>query len=251
MQGHLQRFGVGTEERLLLGGGGDDVHEIAVRREVALAHHRRDRDLQVDVSEQRDVVVVLVGVVGRGKRRGQTDDERRTTRRAEPREQGGHHERPVVEQVMALVEDHRFDPDVDEPIDQLTGVRVQRRHERLGVVSRERAPQGTGAGPDAAPVRGRVARRERVEPARGLAGRARVGLQFVEPAPPGETGERVGGVDDADRLVGQRGEDGRGLGVVGDGGGVGREPPGGRNPLRADRHGRGEHHRASAPAHRQ
>ncbi len=80
------------EERALLVGRFDRVHELAVGRQIALAHHRGDGDLEVDLAEQRDVVVVLVRVVGRGERGGETDDEGLPPRGADAGDERRHDE---------------------------------------------------------------------------------------------------------------------------------------------------------------
>ncbi len=103
--------------------------ELLVRRQPALAHQGRRRDLQVDPAEQRPVQLRLLRrhQVRRG--RGEPDDPRRVELPDHRLQQAA----PQLEQVVALVEDQRPRAAVAEPGDQLAPVRMQQRQHPVAV----------------------------------------------------------------------------------------------------------------------
>ncbi len=102
-------------------GRGDPPREVAERGEIALLDDRRGRDLEVDVAEQRRVVLELVGVLERRERGGEPDD----VGVLEPRNQCAQDDRPVIEQVMTLVEDDGAHTRGRDAVDEGASVRVE------------------------------------------------------------------------------------------------------------------------------
>lgn len=104
-------------------GGLDEVDEVTPRREVALFDDRGRGDLEVDVAEKSGVVVVGGRVIGIRGRCGEPDH--RGVRQSV--DERADHQRPVVEQMVALVEHDRGHVEVDQRIDERTSVGVQER----------------------------------------------------------------------------------------------------------------------------
>jgi hypothetical protein len=129
------------EIRLLGVGWGDPPGVVAEGGEIALLDDSRGGDLEVDVAEQRGVVLVLLGVIRRGQRCGEPDD----VRQIEAGDQGAQDNRPVIEQVMALVEDDRAHARGDDPVDKRTGVGMEVRVDGRPIGGQELSPDALDA----------------------------------------------------------------------------------------------------------
>ena len=223
-------------------------HMVAVGREMTLLHHGRGRHLEVDLAEQLRVVVELGAVCDVRQGGRESDHEAAPAALADRADEVGDDERPVIQQMMALVEDDGVDPGVHDPLQERDRVRMQHARDRLWPLPREPAPDPLHPPAQAGAVLRRVVDRELREPRlrRGL--RAAAVHEFVRPPRAGERLERRPVARDAERLVGQRGQVADAQRIRRHRRGIGSERFRGARPLLADRRVRGEHERASALA---
>ncbi len=235
----MQQLFVPVDEGQLLRGRRGEAHVIAVGREVALLDDGRRGHLVVDISEKTRVILVLGLIFRRGQGGGQPDDQAFLAALPDASDQVGAHESPVVEQVVAFVEDDRANPVFHERIDCGDRVRMQHPRDLLGALPGELLANPTHAAADAAAELPRMGDGQLGEPCRGIRLGATRGHEFFFPQRTGEVleGFRIAG--HAQSLVRQGGQL-RGF-ILRDQGRITGEIGCRSGPLPADRHRRGQH----------
>src|SRR5699024_6881292 len=138
--------------------------------------------------------------------------------------------------MVALIEDDRAYPVLDQPVHELPGIGVQDPLEPGGVFPHQIPPDGPRPAPDSSPVGPAVPVGQFPDPAPGVRLGAAAGNEFVHPLFIGEISERILVGDHAEHLIGQRSEvtqllrfftDGRAGGVGAGGVGAGGVGAGG------------------------
>src|SRR5699024_11182095 len=138
--------------------------------------------------------------------------------------------------MVALIEDDRAYPVLDQPVHELTGIGVQDPLEPGGVFPHQIPPDGPRPAPDSSPVGPAVPVGQFLDPPPGVRLGAAAGNEFGHPLFIGEISERILVGDHAEHLIGQRSEvtqllrfftDGRAGGVRAGGGGAGGAGAGG------------------------
>ncbi len=218
--------------------------QIAEWGEITLLDDRRGRDLEVDIAEQRGVVLELVRVLERRERGGEPDD----VGAVEPRDQGAQDDRPVVEEVMTLVQDHRADTRGGDAVDEGASVRVEIVVGRRAVSGQQVVPDPLDALPELIRIGVGVGLGHAPDAFAGsirVLGSDHLPRQFLDPRRDGQITERVRrGVGGRDDLIGQGGDRSESSRIAAaDGRRVRREHLELLEPLALDRRRRGEDHR--------
>ncbi len=217
--------------------GLDEVDQVAVGGQVAFLDHRRGGNFKIHVAEQAGVVFVLFIGLGAGQGGGQADDVR-IVQLADEIAQG---QRPVVEQVMALVQHNGADAAGGQVGDQGAGVGVQEALQLGGVSGQQFVFGAFVAFGNLAAVSGRVilAQGLDADAGGGFVGRLALRQERLHPFLQGDFGLALllfaGG---GDQLVGVNIDVGQSARIeAGDGiqpGGIGQEHPDFFPPLGLD-----------------
>lgn len=124
-EGAFEHALVTLDETTLLRGRPGEPRPRAHGREIARSDHGGSRDLVVHFAEEARVIPLLNGGGGIGRSGREADEERVAARLLDFRAQEVEDQRPMIEEVMALVEDDGAHARADEPVDEGQRPRVQ------------------------------------------------------------------------------------------------------------------------------